>query len=266
MRPAQLRLKIYRRGGLIALVRSGAGAREFRLPGARGNARRALAGGLGYIHDFRVEIGAEADIDAILARAARDRARDRQRPVRRRRERRVQPARPLCRARHPGGGVAARLVPLPPPDRQQLRPGDDRRCAAPRAQCDARADRPVRRRPRSVGQGPRRAQVDEVSRRNATARWRKVRSIDDDRILRRLRALVEAIVRTNAFAPAADGSAGVQDRLARWFRAFRRRCRGARSGSTARASRASICAAGRSPAAGFAGPTGATISAPKSSA
>src|SRR6476469_7422701 len=31
----------------------------------------------------------------------------------------------------------------------------------------------------------------------------KVRSIDDDRILRRLRALVEAIVRTNAFAPAA---------------------------------------------------------------
>ena len=31
----------------------------------------------------------------------------------------------------------------------------------------------------------------------------KVRSIDDDRILRRLRALVEAIVRTNAFASAA---------------------------------------------------------------
>ncbi len=31
-----------------------------------------------------------------------------------------------------------------------------------------------------------------------------VRSIDDDRILRRMRALVEAIVRTNAFAPAAD--------------------------------------------------------------
>ena len=32
----------------------------------------------------------------------------------------------------------------------------------------------------------------------------KIRSIDDDRILRRLRALVEAIVRTNAFAPAAE--------------------------------------------------------------
>jgi glutamate dehydrogenase len=32
----------------------------------------------------------------------------------------------------------------------------------------------------------------------------KVRSIDDDRILRRLRSLVEAILRTNAFAPAAE--------------------------------------------------------------
>src|SRR5439155_22228525 len=32
----------------------------------------------------------------------------------------------------------------------------------------------------------------------------KIRSIDDDRILRRLRALVEAMVRTNAFAPAAE--------------------------------------------------------------
>src|SRR5207248_8186374 len=32
----------------------------------------------------------------------------------------------------------------------------------------------------------------------------RIRSIDDDRILRRLRALVEAIVRTNAFAPAAE--------------------------------------------------------------
>ena len=49
-------------------------------------------------------------------------------------------------------------------------------------------------------------------------------------------------------------------------RACRRRCPGARSGSTARASRASICAAARSRAAACAGPTGATISAPRSSA
>src|SRR5213076_2533776 len=32
----------------------------------------------------------------------------------------------------------------------------------------------------------------------------RVRSIDDDRILRRLRALIESVVRTNAFAPAAQ--------------------------------------------------------------
>ena len=39
----------------------------------------------------------------------------------------------------------------------------------------------------------------------------KVRSIDDDRILRRMRALIEAILRTNAFAPAAERSARLQD-------------------------------------------------------
>ena len=49
------------------------------------------------------------------------------------------------------------------------------------------------------------------------------------------------------------------------FPACRGPCRGARSGSTARASRASTCAAARSPAAASAGRTAATISAPKSS-
>ena len=43
-----------------------------------------------------------------------------------------------------------------------------------------------------------------LRRTSSTAALAKVRSIDDDRILRRLRALVDAIVRTNAFAPAAD--------------------------------------------------------------
>ena len=49
------------------------------------------------------------------------------------------------------------------------------------------------------------------------------------------------------------------------FRVFRRRCRGARSGCTARASKASTCAAGRSLEAASAGPTDATTSAPRSS-
>src|SRR5436305_665718 len=64
---AQLRLKTYRRGGLIPLsevvpVLENFGFRvleEF---------PSALASGLGYIHDFRVEVGPEADLKSILAR------------------------------------------------------------------------------------------------------------------------------------------------------------------------------------------------------
>src|SRR4051794_12231107 len=67
--PGQLRLKTYRRGGLIPLsdvvpVLENFGFRvleEF---------PSALANGLGYIHDFRVEIGAGAKLDTILARTA----------------------------------------------------------------------------------------------------------------------------------------------------------------------------------------------------
>ncbi|HVL79102.1 MAG TPA: NAD-glutamate dehydrogenase domain-containing protein [Sphingomicrobium sp.] len=51
-----------------------------------------------------------------------------------------------------------------------------------------------RRRPREVDRL--RGEFDDA--------LRDVRSIDDDRILRKLRAVVEAIVRTNAFSPAAD--------------------------------------------------------------
>ncbi len=143
-----LRLKTYRRGGLIPLsdvvpVLENFGFRvleEF---------PTALSGGNGYIHDFRVEVGAEAEMDQIVARTAEDRARDRQRALRHGGGRRVQPARALCRARHAARGVAARLVPLPAPDRKQLRPRHRRRCSSPRPQRDAGPDRPVRRCARS---------------------------------------------------------------------------------------------------------------------
>ncbi len=59
-------------------------------------------------------------------------------------------------------------------------------------------------------------------------------------------------------------SAGVQARSDPRSGPSRRRSPIAKSGSTARASRASTCVADRLPAAGFAGPTGATISAPRS--
>ena len=58
---------MYRKGGLIPLsdavpVLENFGFRVLEeMP-------TALAGGIGYIHDFRVEIGSEADIDAILER------------------------------------------------------------------------------------------------------------------------------------------------------------------------------------------------------
>jgi glutamate dehydrogenase len=54
--------------------------------------------------------------------------------------------------------------------------------------------------PRAKG---REKQIEEC-RDQLTRSLAKVRSIDDDRILRRLRSLVEAILRTNAFAPAAE--------------------------------------------------------------
>ena len=75
------------------------------------------------------------------------------------------------------------------------------RCAA-RRRATTRADRPVHRAPRpGCAHGAmRRSPSRPTAFDDALA---KVRSIDDDRILRRLRALVEAIVRTNAFAPAA---------------------------------------------------------------
>ena len=49
--------------------RGGSGAGKFRIPRARGNADGA-GGGAGYIHDFRVEIAGETDVEPILARAS----------------------------------------------------------------------------------------------------------------------------------------------------------------------------------------------------
>ena len=57
----------------------------------------ALSGGIGYIHDFRVEVARRGRHRRDPRARRRDRARDRQRPVRRGRGRRVQPARALRR-------------------------------------------------------------------------------------------------------------------------------------------------------------------------
>jgi glutamate dehydrogenase len=198
--PGQLRLKTYRRGGLIPLsdavpVLENFGFRvleEF---------PTALAGGIGYIHDFRVEIGPEADLDAILRRITEI-------------ERAI--ANVLCGAAEDdefnqlvlyAGLDTQHVVWLRAWFRYLRQTGSSFSLVTV---VDA-----LRRAPNATRAliGLFVAAHDPVGKKRESAvadfgdqldrSLAHVRSIDDDRILRRLRALVEAIVRTNAFAPAA---------------------------------------------------------------
>jgi glutamate dehydrogenase len=199
--PRQLRLKTYRRGGLIPLsdvvpVLENFGFRvleEF---------PTALSGGNGYIHDFRVEIGAEAEMGEILARTSEV-------------ERAISNV--LCGAAEDDefnqlvlyAGLDTRpVVWLRAWFRYLRQTGSsfglvtivDALRRAPNATRSliglfvAAHDPAARKREEQV-----RDFGEQLDRSLA-----KIRSIDDDRILRRLRALVEAILRTNAFAPAAE--------------------------------------------------------------
>ena len=199
--PGQLRLKIYRKGALIPLsdavpVFENFGFRVLEeMP-------TALSGRAGYIHDFRVEVGSEADLDAILMRvdeiesaiesvlcgvaendefnqlvlyAALD-------------TRSVVWIRSWFRYLRQTGSSFGLVTVV---DALRRAPNATRALIGLFA---AAHDPAAKNRDKQVDK-----YGDELSRSLA-----KVRSIDDDRILRRLRALVEAIVRTNAFAPAAD--------------------------------------------------------------
>jgi glutamate dehydrogenase len=199
--PGHLRLKTYRRGGLIPLsdvvpVLENFGFRvleEF---------PTALAAGNGYIHDFRVEVGEGADVDSILARVHEI-------------ERAI--ANVLCGASEDdefnqlvlyAGLDMQPVVWLRAWFRYLRQTGSsfglvtvvDALRRAPNAtraligMFVAAHDPAGKTREQQVGHFG-----EQLDRSLA-----KVGSIDDDRILRRLRALVEAIVRTNAFAPAAD--------------------------------------------------------------
>ncbi|MFL6774473.1 MAG: NAD-glutamate dehydrogenase, partial [Sphingomicrobium sp.] len=199
--PGQLRLKTYRTGALIPLsdavpVLENFGFRVLEeMP-------TALAGGNGYIHDFRVEVGSGADMDSILARKA---------------EIELAIAKVLRGAAEDDefnqlvlyAGLATRpVIWLRAWFRYLRQTGSSfglvtvvdalrRAPAATTALVDLFAalhDPAVRK--RDSKSDALRGDFD-----HAVA---QVRSIDDDRILRRLRALIEAIVRTNAFAPAAQ--------------------------------------------------------------
>ena len=197
----QLRLKAYRRGGLIPLSEAVPVLENF---GFRVIEERpsTLADGLGYISDFGVEIGPEADLDAILARTPEI-------------ERAI--ANVLCGIAEDdefnqlvlyAGLNTQAVVWLRAWFRYLRQTGSsfglvtvvDALRRAPNAtralvgQFIAAHDPATKDRDAQVGKY--RADLDRS--------LAKVRSIDDDRILRRLRSLVEAILRTNAFAPAAE--------------------------------------------------------------
>lgn len=198
--PGHLRLKTYRLGGLIPLSEAVPVFENFGFRVLE-EVPTALMGGLGYIHDFRVELGSEADIDAILARGQEI-------------ERAI--ANVLCGASEDdefnqlvlyAGLDTQPVVWLRSWFRYLRQTGSsfglvtvvDALRRAPNATgalidlFTARHDPSVSNRDARVGK----------HRGELETSLGKVRSIDDDRILRRLRSLVEAILRTNAFAPAA---------------------------------------------------------------
>ncbi|MBV9902615.1 MAG: NAD-glutamate dehydrogenase, partial [Alphaproteobacteria bacterium] len=199
--PGQLRLKTYRRGALIPLsdvvpVLENFGFRvleEF---------PTALSNSNGYIHDFRVEVGAGADLDAILERRPEI-------------ERAI--ANVLC-------GTAEddefnQLVMYVGLDMQPVvwlrawfrylrQTGSsfglvtvvDALRRAPNATRALIGLFVAAHDPSATNRDKQVLDFTEQLDRSLA----KIRSIDDDRILRRLKALVEAMVRTNAFAPAAE--------------------------------------------------------------
>lgn len=201
--PGQLHIKTYRRGGLIPLsdavpVLENFGFRVLEeMPSQVGP-----GGSIGYIHDFRLELP-DADIDAILARAPQ-----------------IESAISSVFSREAEDDEFNQLVLFAGLDTQPVvwlrawfrylrQTGSsfglitvvDALRRAPRATAalvglfTALHD-PNAKRSRTVKADNLREQFDKA----LTA----VRSIDDDRILRRMRALVEAILRTNAFSQKSD--------------------------------------------------------------
>ncbi|HUP68098.1 MAG TPA: NAD-glutamate dehydrogenase domain-containing protein, partial [Sphingomicrobium sp.] len=198
--PRQLRLKTYRTGGLIPLSEAVPVLENFGFRVLE-EFPSVLAGGYGYIHDFRVEVAPEADLEAILERIG-----DIEHSI----------ANVLCGAAE--DDEFNQLVLYAALDTQAVvwirawfrylrQTGSSfglitivdalrRAPTATRALIGlfvAAHDPAIRGREAEI----------ERYREQLDSSLAKIRSIDDDRILRRLRALVEAIVRTNAFAPAA---------------------------------------------------------------
>ena len=198
--PRQLRLKMYRKGGLIPLSEAVPVLENFGFRVLE-EMPTTLGGGNGYIHDFRVEIGGEDEIGGILERAGRiERAiADVLRGVSEDDE--------FNQLVLYAGLEVQAVVWLRAWFRYLRQTGSsfglvtvvDALRRAPAATQALIGVFTSAHDPSATGRDK---QLDKI-RGNLDAALAGVQSIDDDRILRRLRALIEAIVRTNAFAPAA---------------------------------------------------------------
>jgi glutamate dehydrogenase len=198
--PGQLRLKMYRKGDLIPLSEAVPVLENFGFRVLE-EMPTALAGNAGYIHDFRVEIGGEADFDSIVQRIAQ-----------------VEGAISSVLCGRSEDDEFNQLVLYAALDMQAVvwfrawfrylrQTGSSFGLvtivdALRRAPAATKALIGLFTAAHDPAAANRDKQIDRHRDEFETA-LAKVRSIDDDRILRRLRALVEAILRTNAFAPAA---------------------------------------------------------------
>jgi glutamate dehydrogenase len=197
----QLRLKTYRRSELIPLSEAVPVLENFGFRVLE-EFPTALAGGIGYIHDFRVEVGDEADLHSVL-----DRKPDIERAI----------ANVLCGAAEDDefnqlvlyAGLDTQAVVWLRAWFRYLRQTGSSFGLVTIVDALRRAPNATRA---LIGQFVAANDPSAKDREQQVAHYReqldrslaKVRSIDDDRILRRLRSVVEAIVRTNAFAPAAE--------------------------------------------------------------
>jgi glutamate dehydrogenase len=198
----ELQLKTYRRGGLIPLSEAVPVLENFgfrvleEIPTALGG------GSIGYIHDFRLELPGLADVGSILARAAT-----------------IESAISTVLSGASEDDEFNQLVlfaGLEPTSVVWIRAWFRYLRQTGSAFGLLTIADALRRAPdatraiiglfRAAHQPALRNRDSEMGRCRSTFddALANVRSIDDDRILRRMRALVEAILRTNAFSPAAD--------------------------------------------------------------
>ena len=200
--PQELQLKTYRRGGLIPLSEAVPVLENFGFRVLE-EVPTSLAGGtIGYIHDFRLELPGVSDVGPILARAATI-------------EEAISSV--LCGAAEDDEfNQLVLFAEVEPTAVVWIRSWFRYLRQTGTAFGLVTIAEALRRAPKATKAliGLFRSAHDPAQRNREVETERcqaafdealvAVRSIDDDRVLKRLRALVEAILRTNAFSPAAE--------------------------------------------------------------